>query len=251
MTQLTFPVSDRIVYGRNPLAEVICQFRFPRIFDIEQNLPIEFQKRVASDFPLAESRVTYDGLSADAISRRSVFDFTTAGGETKVSLASDFVAVTSLAYSSWPAFRASAFAVLDVVREIYGVSLLTRLGLRYRNVVDRDALGLKELGWHDLVRPELIGLLVKDSIVDSLVSEVTVSHLVKVGPGFVRVNSGLVKSQNGDDQAFMIDCDFFCEEQFRIENNVPTEILDRYHTEAGNLFRWCVRDSVKAALATV
>ena len=47
-----FPDAPRVIYDRNPLAEVICQVRFPPILRIEAQLPDAFQERVRNLFPV-------------------------------------------------------------------------------------------------------------------------------------------------------------------------------------------------------
>ena len=55
---MRFPERDRFIYASNPLAEVVCQVRFPRVFEIEANLPVEFQNTIKEYYPLLETRNT-------------------------------------------------------------------------------------------------------------------------------------------------------------------------------------------------
>jgi uncharacterized protein (TIGR04255 family) len=47
-----FPDSDRVIYDRNPLIEVICQLRFPPILRVDSEVPARFQEQIRDDFPL-------------------------------------------------------------------------------------------------------------------------------------------------------------------------------------------------------
>ena len=51
-TALVFPATPRVLYTKNPLAEVICQFRFPAILKIDSATPAGFQDRIRDAFPL-------------------------------------------------------------------------------------------------------------------------------------------------------------------------------------------------------
>ena len=41
----------RCIYDKNPLAEVICQLRFPEILSIQTDIPAKFQDAIRKDFP--------------------------------------------------------------------------------------------------------------------------------------------------------------------------------------------------------
>ncbi|MBL8785507.1 MAG: TIGR04255 family protein, partial [Deltaproteobacteria bacterium] len=45
------PESPRVIYASNPLADVICQVRFPRILRIDNELPADFQDAIRGQFP--------------------------------------------------------------------------------------------------------------------------------------------------------------------------------------------------------
>jgi hypothetical protein len=40
---MEFPEAERVIYSRNPLAEVACQLRFPRILALDERIPADFQ----------------------------------------------------------------------------------------------------------------------------------------------------------------------------------------------------------------
>jgi len=49
---LRIPESPRVIYASNPLVDVICQVRFPRILRIDSELPVAFQEAIRDQFPL-------------------------------------------------------------------------------------------------------------------------------------------------------------------------------------------------------
>jgi uncharacterized protein (TIGR04255 family) len=53
-----FPSSPRIIYGKAPLYQVLCQVRFPTILRIEASVPAEFQEMIQATFPLFERVAT-------------------------------------------------------------------------------------------------------------------------------------------------------------------------------------------------
>src|SRR5437868_11791362 len=47
---MDFPAVERIVFENNPLTEVICQLRFPRVLVIDERLPAEFQEQLGAEY---------------------------------------------------------------------------------------------------------------------------------------------------------------------------------------------------------
>ena len=56
---MPIPHRDRVIYGRNPLQEVVCQIRFPRLLDIDAEVPARFQSAIAEDYPLLAVRSVF------------------------------------------------------------------------------------------------------------------------------------------------------------------------------------------------
>jgi uncharacterized protein (TIGR04255 family) len=48
---MKFPASQRVKHIRNPLMEVICQVRFPKILRIDAEVPVNFQEEIRSEYP--------------------------------------------------------------------------------------------------------------------------------------------------------------------------------------------------------
>ena len=48
---MAFPDAPRVIYGVNPLDEVVCQVRFPPILRIDAEPPAAFQELVRRDLP--------------------------------------------------------------------------------------------------------------------------------------------------------------------------------------------------------
>ena len=46
-----FSASERVLYGKRQLIEVICQLRFPTILSISAKEPAEFQEAIRAEFP--------------------------------------------------------------------------------------------------------------------------------------------------------------------------------------------------------
>jgi uncharacterized protein (TIGR04255 family) len=124
------------------------------------------------------------------------------------------------------------------------------LGLRYRNVIDRQQLGLEGASWDALLSADLIGsLLVSEDLRDN-VRRVQTEALISIGEvagGFVTLRHGLVdQPQDGEGQTYVIDADFYSEEKEATRDVAAT--LDRFNRLAGRLFRWAISERLHQAL---
>src|SRR5688572_17532008 len=49
---MPFPASERVIYNKNPLVGVTCQFNFPTILRIATEVPAAFQDRIRQQYPV-------------------------------------------------------------------------------------------------------------------------------------------------------------------------------------------------------
>ncbi len=257
----TFPVSPRVIYGKNPLREVICQLRFPPILRIESEPPAAFQDRIRHEYPLFRQVVAQQvelpaelGPRAAAIARsafassqpRNAWDFLSADETWKVSLNREFVALTATVYNRWEEFRRRLDGPLTALREVYAPTFFTRVGLRYIDVIQRSVLGLEGTEWSELLQPHLTGMLSCDNL-KGLVQESFSQAVISLsdGSGSVRLRHGLAGMQNSTEEDYLIDSDFFAE---RTDIDCAISILNRFNGHSGKLFRWCIQDRLHQSM---
>ena len=68
-----FSKTERTVYRQNPLAEVICQLRFPTILAIGAKDPVDFQDAIRDVFPQYQRRADRLPAGNMAPGRRTVY----------------------------------------------------------------------------------------------------------------------------------------------------------------------------------
>jgi len=247
---MRFPDSERVRYKQNPLVEVICQLRFKRLLKIESDLPAVFQEKIRKAYPDTREATTVStlppqlaqlvGLEPGAIGQRA-FDFLTADSTWKVSLTSHFIAVTATEYRTWEDFKARLDPIVDAFCDVYDVGSFTRIGLRYRDVIQRSKLNLSGKRWAELLNGDLVGELREQSF------EQAAKHAARelvLGLDFdeasVRLYHGFAQLQGTEESCYLIDSDFFREQE--TERADVKAILDRFNREAGRLFRWSIAD---------
>ncbi|KRS11213.1 hypothetical protein XM53_16610 [Roseovarius atlanticus] len=123
----------------------------------------------------------------------------------------------------------------------YEVVHFKRIGLRYVNIIDRDELGLKDETWSNLLRTRALGLLADQDIPINDVTEQATTTVIKLNEGKVAVRTGLSFVNNEEKPQFIVDSDFFFEEQVEGAEDA-IRILGSYNRAAGNVFRWFITD---------
>ncbi len=260
-----FPESERVVYRKNPLAEVICQVRFPRNLAIEAEPPSAFQKALGSAYPevretraiqLPEELARTVGLDVASLPASSAFDFASKDGAWRVTLTSSYVAVTATQYIRWEEFSEHLSLALRALTESYGIAEYRRLGLRYRDVIRRSTLKLDDAPWSTLLKPVLLAEIVSEDlrIADGEVLHAARELVLRLDSedDKVRFFHGFAQAalpESPPETCYVIDADFSREKY--TERKDADEILDRFHKEAGHLFRWCITDKLHTAMDPV
>ncbi len=259
---MPFPESPRVVYANNPLAEVICQLRFPTILRIGAGPLADFQDKIRSEYPLYsclqepsfELPPLPKGLP-EAIKEMlpklpgsATHKFSTVDSQRFISLSQDFLALTEHVYVKWGSFRSSMGMAENTLREIYKPAFYSHIGLRYRDIISRHNLGLTEANWKDLLQPHILAELGAQEVSDAIetIQTQSVIKIPDVLGGRVRLIHGLVRLRESDEQCYMIDADFSIERKEGLSE--PFEILDKFNRLAGRLFRWAITDTLHSAM---
>lgn len=254
---MPFPESPRVIYEKNPLKEVICQLRFPTVLKIDSEPPARFQERIRSNYPLLEkkSAVALDlppelagTFELKVNTGQLVYEFQSSDEMWTVGLSSGSLSLTSKRYERWEEFRAQFLLALNALVEEYTPAFYSRIGLRYKNLICRSAIGLEDDKWPGLLRAEVAGVLgapaVGEAVQGALSQEVI--RLASNGAQ-VRVQHGLVLLKEVERElCYLIDSDFFTEGRVPTANAI--DVLNQFNTVAARLFRWCISDRLHEAL---
>jgi len=238
-----FPKVDRVIYQKNPLQQVGCQFHFFDLLEIEGELPTEFQRRIRNEYPV------YDRLDDDDVAR---YQFSSPDGLWQVQLTRHSLSLVTTDYERWEEFAESIESLLNTLADTYDVPSFAHISLRYVDVIDREQLGLEGTDWSELIDDAIGGLAIHDRFEPhvSRHDQRTVLELNKQSGRDIR--SGLAFSiREGDEddseqEVAIIDNEIFCPETTESTNGY--EILDRLHTYSGPIFRGCITEQLHRAL---
>ena len=252
---MIFPESPRVIYGKNPLQQVICQVRFPAILRIVSDTPVEFQDKIRAEYPLfAEKREATirlpeeltKKLPAEFLAAETAYEFTSADEQWTVSLTREFLALSARKYERWEDFSKHLAGPVDALASIYSPPFWSRTGLRYQDLIRRSAIELDQVEWKDLLNPQLAGELSDEQIAAVIEYSRHEFQIKQNTNGNVRIRHGLVTDQETDEVCYMIDADFFTEE--RLEGENVRNRLNEFNQEAGRLFRWSISEKLHTAM---
>jgi uncharacterized protein (TIGR04255 family) len=253
-----FPDFTRVVYGKNPLTTVSFQANFGRLLEIDTVLPANFQKGIIAEYPLLEERDVYritieqrpnEPVSTPTDSKGRIYDFLSSDKTWKVTLASDYIALSTSKYEKWEAFQGKLRIVLEQFFLAYTVPLFVRIGLRYQNVIDRDKLGLETVPWHDLLRPHIAGEFGDTSIPEDKYTSRQASFRLNLGDkDFALVTHGLVRNRTTNQLGYRLEGDYSNIAPGGAEIDATLNTAYRLNGYSGRVFRWAITDRLHEAM---
>lgn len=260
---MTFPETERVRYSKSPLAAVVCHFHFPAIARIVEEPPTSFQECVHKPFtnyaeqfgagmPVFSPKIReammkvieeHSGLRRATTSH----EFTSLDDVWRISLTQTSLTITCQEYPMWEDFKQHVNIAFQALLSVYAPNHFVRLGLRYQDVVHRSFLDIADVPWSELLQPYITGELsssVAESRVEKKLSEVLIQldeHNARVS-----VHHGLAESEESSESGYIIDSDFYTEQQTEISD--ANTILDAFNKEARRFFRWCITDRLHEAM---
>ena len=255
-----FSNEARMIYDKSQLVEVICQLRCPEILKIDAEAPAAFQERIRRDYPQYEKKIEQlppHMVNGAPVPQGSVnnYQFISERGQWKVSLTKGFIALSTYGYTRWEDFAQRLDKILAAFIETYHPSWFTRVGLRYVNAFRREALGLEDCLWKELIAPGYLGLMadedaqetafMKDEQTATLQMPGGAKANVKCGPGLLRKVNNRTR-ETTEEKVFMLDLDLFMDSKLELGHAVPA--LNIVHENAGSLFRAAITDTLADAM---
>lgn len=155
------PPVPEVPLERSPLALVVAQVRFPTVASIAEGETFiaSFQEGLRSEYPvLRHEQQTQLLLGPEGPIQQNtgrIWKFTQAKGPWSVTLAPDFLALSTPTYTSRAEFFDRFDAAMRALEDWLTPPICDRLGVRYVDRIEDPAL-LRKL--HELLRPEILGV---------------------------------------------------------------------------------------------
>ena len=255
-----FSHENRCQYRYNPLAEVICQLRFPEILTIETTIPAEFQEAIRAEFPQYAKRQEmpapkFTGTPGNMTLQKQEptvnYQFTSADGTWRVNLTSKFISLACTRYTCWEDFARKLDKPLAAFIKIYKPAYFERVGLRYINFISRGDLGIPTTPFRELIQPCYLGLLSLEEVQESACSRSTLDMEVGLRGGCrakIHAGPGMVKRNGQPDKEvkFIFDQDLFMPGQVPV--NLSAGALQTLHSQAWSIFRGAITEKLHDSL---
>ena len=238
----------RCIYHTNPLAEVICQLRFPEILSIQANVPVDFQEAIRQVFP--KYAVRTEALPGKNPPSNN-YQFVTADGMWRINLTSKFISLSCAKYTCWEDFAGMLDKPLAAFIQIYKPAYFERVGLRYVNFISRQKLNLDGVPFRELMESCYLGILAEDDISEAATARCSVDVETALRGGCrVKIHAGPGKiNRNGKidpELKFIFDQDLFMAGNIPV--NTSAGALQTLHSQSFGIFRGAITDMLHNAM---
>ena len=255
-----FPPSARVIYRENPLVDVTCHLRFTPVLKIESERPAAFQEDIREALPLFREKPLMPSFPPQMPSqmaavitqqlglqgKRIGYEFASSDDHWVVTLTMDSLSLSSRRYPTWEEFKTKLAGPLQSLSARYKPAFFVRIGLRYQNLIHRSKLGLKDVPWAELLKPQISGLM---AVTNVAAAQSTALIKFEGERGQVKIVHGLVQNAEDQQECYLIDSDFFTDR--RIEFNDAIEQLNFFNSQSGLLFRWCITEKLHLAMGPI
>lgn len=255
-----FSNETRCLYRHNQLAEVICQLRFPEILSIEANAPVEFQEAIRQEFPQFQRRQEMapprlagipGNMTVQNAPATTNYQFSSADGVWRVNLTGRFISLTCTQYSCWEDFAGKLDKPLAAFIQIYKPAYFERVGLRYLNFISREALGLTDTPFKEMIAPCYLGPLMEEDVPEMSANRCSVDLEMAIRGGCrVKLHAGPGHVKRGIQQEkevrFIFDQDLYMPGQLPV--SLSAGALQTLHAQADSIFRGAITDLLHDAM---
>jgi len=247
---LVAPLPVEVPLERAPLVRVIAQVRFPLVVAIEQrDFVAPFQEAIRSKYPVLRQEQTRGVLVSQAgvapVPAQTAWRFGDVQSHWRVSLAPDFLALETTAYTSRSDFLARLREVVVALDNHIEPKVIDRLGVRY---IDR-IVGAPVGNIVKLVRPEIRGITgtpaashAVHALSESMFTLDGSRVLARWGllPAGATVDPSAIEPTN--EPSWILDIDMFSSESMPFAVDFVVDNTRQFAERVYTFFRWAVTD---------
>lgn len=234
-------------YNKNFVKVIVGQLRFHPILSIERGIG-DYQEAIRGELPgfrqetVKEIRPSPLGIDILETPR---FIFTSTDQNQILSLAKDYIALESRSHRSREYFLPLLISAYTKMYHLFGPVRLTRLGLRYVNIVDKSVIESERecsIPWERIVSREYLALPSTLSPAEtSFSSEITST----INGGMMTLRHGLGRQPGHEHDVFTYDIDRYSECGLPDTLESLQESLQAYADDIFGLFTTCIGDDLR------
>jgi uncharacterized protein (TIGR04255 family) len=241
----------RVIYDENPLVEVVLQVRFPTYLRLQSEPPSNFQDRILAEYPHYEMQrgleVKISAPNAPpTLLESNVHIFYSGDKYWRLALSQDYIMLSTKRYKKWEEFKERTDFCLKSFFDIYPIKVITRIGLRYRDLIKRSRINKVGSEWPKLINPLILGPMGSTDFRSIPVE--SARWLQRFAVGDLKIDfQGGVLSHEGE-QSYFLDCDVSLSKETIAGSAAFLSELERIHEPIGPLFKWAITDELHTAL---
>lgn len=232
-------------YKKNFLKTVLFRIDYSTVLSIEVNKPVDFQSKVMElgfqkltpiqglFFELTPSRLE----SQNALTKIQSWQFSDASETKKITLQSNSLTYEVTSYESFDKFRNELKTIIGAFFEQYK-TVISRIGLRYINIIDDDDPSKELFDWKNLINTKL--LHGQDFYADkNKLSRILHVLNIKESEYLVQFQYGHINTQfpnTINSRQFVLDYDCFIENINLSDKDILLKNVETFHVAIENLF---------------
>lgn len=260
---MSFPDCKRFIYDKNPLIQVVCQLRFPKILKINTQEPADFQDIIREIYPQYEEQVEQhqeisivgqpnQTVSSPIMKTSTVKNhkFSTVDNQWHINLTNTFISLSTNSYKRWEDFRKKLEIPLQALIDIYQPAYFVRTGLRYIDAFDRSKLGLSDNRWNNLIKPYALGFLSAAEIDENSITTSNMETEITLddGKSNAKIRAMLGYVEGNSEKQYIIDSDFYSLDKLEVNMVTVNNMLDYLHLNSTRFIRWVIEDKLHDAM---
>ena len=238
---MPFPDVERVIYDKNPLAEVFCRVEFDPRLELNERWPAGFHEGIRDSYPVMEINPGHDTTTHFPM---PTFEFVSKDGFWKVELNATSVTLRTSNYVRWEDFSSRISEVLSSVGQEFGIEEFRSLELVYIDVITRSELGLPNISWGELISDNIF--IGRPNPIQSPIIYRHYGMVVEIDEISIGLSTALRLNEEESEEEFVVRTTFASGSLTLSE--VLYARLEKAHSYSGKTFRWCISNTLHEAL---
>lgn len=221
-------------FQRNFLQQVVCELRFPTLFELNASQPDHrFARALRKGYPHHSHQVTEVSVEGASAERSHTHIFKTKNLDWTVTLRSSAITIETSKYTSFQELMNRLKSMLEIAPQIIDSDFFTRIGLRYINAVPMNIEHGNTAQFRGWIREGLASTLVEDDL--GTLFEYSGRFAGKAEFGTFLFQHGVGYNQVSKKPEYVLDFDFSSE---NIELDESIDVIEALHRHQFSMFMW-------------
>jgi uncharacterized protein (TIGR04255 family) len=223
-------------YARNFLRQVVCELRFPTLFELNSSTPnAQFATAIRKSYPHHSHQIADMAVNGDSIERIHTHIFKSKNLDWSVTLRSTALTLEASNYTSFSDFTDRINSLLDIASGVIDSDFFTRIGLRYINIIPMSLVDGNTESFRGWVRESLVAALIDDDL--GMLNEYSGRLAGKAEFGGFLFMHGVGYHPTKRTPEYFLDFDFW-RDNVEIKDTIDT--ITTLHSNQFSMFRWAL-----------